>query len=547
MTDDRAQDVIKEGTPEFAALVASTVAEAAELTDADTKPAAGTRHVRLTSLATIKPRRVRWLWEDKGEGRIPLGTLGLIAGREGLGKSSIALSIAAQITHGKLSGVYLGKPKGVVICATEDAYDFTIVPRLLAAGADLNRVYRVDVTVEGDDYDSPLVLPKDMYALEKLAREQDVAMIILDPLTSRLDTGLDTHKDADVRRALEPLKAMAETIGASVIGIIHVNKSGSDDPGTQVMGSVAFNATGRFTFHAMKSDSYDTDGVCLFGEYRNNLGRTDLPTLTYRMIAGVGGEDEEGEIRTGRVEWLAESTVSVGEALRVARNGGGDKDEQNELIEEIRERLNFSSYSYVDINKALHAAGFNVSASTLKRALNALGVKRQRVGYGPGSKVMLSLSSIPVTSPNLSSIPVTDDQGDSVGDHAIDQELSYETDEILSIPVAPAGSPPEMTGMDESEATETETDLTEPVASAPDKLTGELPLATPEPSRQDRLDVALETLRPLPKGSPSKQAALAIVTALKARHPDATAPWSAEDFTDDELTELEALAKQEAP
>jgi hypothetical protein len=46
--------------------------------------------------------------------------------------------------------------------------------------------------------------------MRNVAREVDAVLLILDPLLSRLDDRLDTHKDADVRRALEPLVALAE-------------------------------------------------------------------------------------------------------------------------------------------------------------------------------------------------------------------------------------------------------------------------------------------------------------------------------------------------
>jgi len=62
------------------------------------------RHVVLVAAADIKPRRVRWLWD----GRLALGTLGLLAGREGLGKSSLGYWLAAQISRGILPGEFIG-------------------------------------------------------------------------------------------------------------------------------------------------------------------------------------------------------------------------------------------------------------------------------------------------------------------------------------------------------------------------------------------------------------------------------------------------------
>jgi len=204
---------------------------------ADSEPQSDVRKVLVTPASKITMRPVRWLWE----GRIALGSLALLGGREGIGKSQIATTIAADITRGRLPGVNKGIPKSVVIAATEDAWEFTIVPRLAAAGADLDRVLRIEVQlVEG--LTVPLVLPTDVEELRSVIVAEDVAMVALDPLISRLDAKLDSHKDGEVRIALEPLTAMFSETGCTGLGLIHVNKSGGSDPLSMLMASRAFPA-----------------------------------------------------------------------------------------------------------------------------------------------------------------------------------------------------------------------------------------------------------------------------------------------------------------
>jgi hypothetical protein len=197
------------------------------------------RRVVLTAASKIKPRRVQWLWDA----RIALGTLALLAGREGLGKSILSYTIAAMITRGDLPGEFFGTPKSVLVAAAEDSWSQTIVPRLIAAGADLDRVFRVEVI--HDTIHSELITPRDLARVKAVAREVDAALMILDPLISRLDPKPDSHRDADVRRALEPLVAMADLINISVLGLIHHNKSGATDPLQVVMASKAFPAVAR--------------------------------------------------------------------------------------------------------------------------------------------------------------------------------------------------------------------------------------------------------------------------------------------------------------
>ena len=179
------------------------------------------RKVLLTCAADIRPKRVKWLWDR----RLAIGTLSLIAGREGLGKSSICYWMVAQVTRGLLPGEHRGEPRAVLICATEDSWEQTIVPRLMAAGADRSRVFRVEV-VSALNVKVGLSLPRDLVEVEQAARQTGATLLLLDPLTSRLSEALDTHKDADVRRALEPLASLAERAGMGVLGIMHHNKSG---------------------------------------------------------------------------------------------------------------------------------------------------------------------------------------------------------------------------------------------------------------------------------------------------------------------------------
>jgi AAA domain len=128
----------------------------------------------LTPASQIKPRRVQWLWAD----RIALGTLALLAGREGLGKSILSYTIASMITRGVLSGEFFGMPKSVLVAAAEDSWSQTIVPRLIAVGADLDRVFRVEIIA--DAVHPELIMPRDLARVKKVTRDVDAGLLILD-------------------------------------------------------------------------------------------------------------------------------------------------------------------------------------------------------------------------------------------------------------------------------------------------------------------------------------------------------------------------------
>jgi hypothetical protein len=303
-----------------------------------------------------------------------------LAGREGIGKSSVAIAIAAQITRGQLRGIYFADPRAVIVAATEDSWAHTIVPRLMAAGADLDRIYRVDVTVAGG-LDSALILPSDLSALEKNVAEVHAALILLDPLLSRLDSSLDSHKDAEVRVALEPLVALADRSAVAVLGLIHVNKSGGQDPLNIVMGSRAFASVARSVLFAMKGPDWEEDGVYLLGEPKNNLGRSDLPTLTYRIEGAHVADTDEGEIWTGRVEWTGETDLSIGDALIASGEGGDTRTATADAAAWLAEYLKSVGGRAASVTAKSEGRGYGHSERTLKRAANQIGVLVERSGF----------------------------------------------------------------------------------------------------------------------------------------------------------------------
>jgi len=187
------------------------------------------RRARITWAADIEPEPVTWAWiDDQGNGRVPLGVLAVGAGREGTGKSTFGSWLTARLTTGTLPGATFGTPRVVLICTIEESWKQTVVPRLIAAGADLDKVGRFDVVMDEDD-ELSLSLPHDLELLEGAITEHDAAMVVLDPLMSLISDRIDSHRSREVRTALDPLARMAERTGATLFGICHFNKSGGSD------------------------------------------------------------------------------------------------------------------------------------------------------------------------------------------------------------------------------------------------------------------------------------------------------------------------------
>lgn len=209
----------------------------------ETGPPSG-RRVVLTRASDITPEALRWLWDR----RLPLRGLSLIAGEPGLGKSTLTVELAADVTRGQLDGDLHGQPADVLIATAEDHFASVVWGRLTAAGADMHRVHRVHV--EHRDGEELLTLPDDVAEVEARCAELagvgwPVALVIVDPITAFMSGQVDTHRDAAVRRVLAPLAGLAERQQLAVVGVAHLNKDTAGKLLSRVGGSVAFGAAPR--------------------------------------------------------------------------------------------------------------------------------------------------------------------------------------------------------------------------------------------------------------------------------------------------------------
>jgi hypothetical protein len=333
----------------------------------------GSRALHLTPASAIKPRPVRWLWD----GRIAIGTLALLAGREGIGKSTLAYWLVAQITRGKLPGELFGKPRAVLIAATEDSWEHTIVPRLIAARADLDKVFRVAVRSVDEVYVGMNVI-KDLKLLEQAAVQVDAGLLLLDPLMSRLGDQ-DTHKDSEVRTALEPIVDVADRVGMSVLGLIHHNKSGSTDPLQLIMGSKAFTAVARSVHTVLIDPDDEEEERKLFGTPKNNLGRANLPTLSFTIVSAAV-DTEEGTAWTGRLVWGAEVSESISAVMERSGTENTDRTALKEAAEWLHDFLSMTGVvGSARVKDEGRKAGHSESA--LKRARHRIKVETRSEGF----------------------------------------------------------------------------------------------------------------------------------------------------------------------
>ncbi|WP_211766653.1 AAA family ATPase [Kutzneria sp. CA-103260] len=339
------------------------------------------RRARVTWASGIVPEPVKWLWAPDDQGRIPVGSLCTPAGRQGTGKSSFGLWMCAELSKGTLPGCYKGMPRNVLYVAVEDSWTHTLVPRLIAAEADLNRVGRFDVVVDAD-IETTLSLPVDNRLLEEVIVENDVSLVVIDPLLSTIGAGIDTHREREVRSALDPLARIADRTGAVVLGVAHFNKGSSGDAASLITGSGAFKNVPRSVF-AFARDDAAPQGGRVMTQVKNSLGQEGLPSLAY-VIEEAKVPTAHGIAHTGKFRFTGKSERSVEDILQETRVGDLEtRSERTEAEQWLLDYLDDNEAKAADVLKDAKADG--IAESTLKRARFRLGVRSVRVGFGKGT------------------------------------------------------------------------------------------------------------------------------------------------------------------
>jgi hypothetical protein len=337
----------------------------------------------------IPIRPVGWLWAD----RIPLGMLTHLAGDPKVGKSLVATAIGAAVSRGAPLPFDAAPraPARVIMMCAEDDPSATIVPRLLAAGADLTRISLLRTIREPGLREVKrlaTILARDIEAIETAAvKLGNCILIIIDPVTAYL-SGVNDHRNAELRRVLWSLMEMAERLRAAVVLVNHLNKNEAAQAQYRVNGSIAYQAACRANFLFVKDRTDPSQPRVLMCDNGCNLV-PEVPTLSYR-IENRG----EGPL----VAWGTETLqITAAEALRSLARDGDEQADRRACDEWLRQTLANGAVLASDLRPAAQDAGFSWDA--VKRAKNRIHARTDRDGFGPGSKCYWRLCDAPRGNP----------------------------------------------------------------------------------------------------------------------------------------------------
>lgn len=248
----------------------------------------------------IKPGSTEWLYP----GVLPIGCLTLLFGLPKMGKTTIAVAMAATVSSG---GVWPTgercKPGGVILIEAEDPEERTTA-QAMACGANFDRI----AVPEREDGDGLLDLstPEGIAKLES-ARQSlgGVALVIISPGPVHFGTK-GGNDEAAVRARIAPFSRWVAHAGCAALLLGHAKKD--EDPydlNPRLAGSDVFKRVVRAA-HVVALDKSDPEQDeklkrRVMASPWGNVGPNDFK-IFYRLES----VELPDEISTSRIEWNAE-------------------------------------------------------------------------------------------------------------------------------------------------------------------------------------------------------------------------------------------------
>ena len=371
-----------------------------------TTPEGVTNGLRVIRARDVVTERTEWWWAD----RIPKGKITLFAGKPGCGKSFVVIDFIARLTTGRDFPNGCKNPWGpreCLLAASEDDPSDTLVPRLIAAGADLDKVqiilWSTGKKIVGDKpkkRQRMLQLSKDTKLLKKALQENpNIALVAIDPMTSYF--GADANKDSEIRPIMDALSEACRASRAAFIGVMHYNKKSDVAALEKILGASSIVGSAR-TVWAFSRDPEDKT-VRHMSCAKNNLSKNHRG-MKYKIGERLVSFSDGTEDAVGYVEWMGETEEDADEVLAkerdTAKNPKDSKlEEAKVLVQTELARGEQRASSMFRLGEAR-----NISTETMRRAYRSLGVVPYQKNGGwwwalPGMEVREAVVGVTPESP----------------------------------------------------------------------------------------------------------------------------------------------------
>lgn len=306
--------------------------------------------------ADVEPKKVRYFWPPY----LAEETIAFLEGDPGTGKTFLALYLASQFSSGKpLPGTKRRRKGNVLILSGEDSVEHTLVPRLIALDADLNRIRVMDKLV-----------PLNKFGLEILRSELEAhpeKFVVIDPVVAFMESGINMHHANEVREFMVGIMSLANEYGCSILMVRHLTKSTQGKSAYRGLGSIDFQAAARSVLRFGVSPEDPDEKIMV--HLKTNFGLIGK-SLTFELVGGRGKIPKL--VATGE-------TDATAEYLDASDRGPGNPGDERERAKDfIRTKLASGPMTTAIFNRDADAAA--ISAKTLERARRDLNVKSYRKG-----------------------------------------------------------------------------------------------------------------------------------------------------------------------
>jgi hypothetical protein len=334
--------------------------------------------LELISAADVRMTAIEWLWPN----RIAVGKLTLFAGMPDQGKSQILCDITSRITRtlGDKSfpcGEGIAPTGNVIMFSAEDDPADTLVPRLLAAGADLSRVTFVSM-IKTDACRRMFDLAADLVHLRAtIEAVGNVTMVCFDPLNAYFGHGrIDTFRGSDVRAVLGPLSDLAMDTKVAVVGLLHFNKKTDvTNVMLRISDSLAFVAAARAVYAVIPDDENQRK---LIVRGKNNLApATKDKTLAYNItVSPVNDPDSGVTTMAPHILWQPKHVeVTAAEAMQAAADDRSPAQVES-AVAFLTDLLSEGAVESGEVDEATEVEKF--SRATLRRASDKLRIEKRK-------------------------------------------------------------------------------------------------------------------------------------------------------------------------
>lgn len=318
------------------------------------------------AISTVERRDWKFLWP----GRLAYGTVTILDGRTGLGKSSLAAAICASLAGGPRLPGQKGEQGGASLwCSGEEDYARAVRPRLEAARANLHLVgFLTDTGGEGGRVS--LKLPGGAGKLAVVLRERHVRFCVLDPLASHVDMGVSMSDEQQARAVMEALASAAEYAECAILCIRHPRKSTQGPVQDHGSGSHAILATARSGLAVHEHP--DKAGWRVLSQTKPVYGPL-APSLAFSIAKRAG---------SARIVWHGQCEYTADQLGEFAGDRG-ERDERVDARELLAGRIGTEWVRAKEIMKEATEAG--IGERRLRAAKAELAVRSRRVSAAGSS------------------------------------------------------------------------------------------------------------------------------------------------------------------